>query len=275
LENGNIMSDGREPTLSSQATDATLGHAQATTAPTAAQVAQIVAFESGIYIAQYSDRKAGGLSTDGATGGSIALSSSPAGLMAATGQEVVDAYDAWNPADVKESAQRASIYRGQQIFNNLTFNVSNDAGVNNIPGVPKSLPMQCASCHGQVNGTTEPHPAGQHTIGIGGIDAAFGGPEPSQDLPIFKVSCEAGYTTPFNGTVVLTNEPGKALITGKCADIGRFTTSPLRGLAARAPYFSDGSAANLTDVVNFYNKRFNIGLTTQNIQDLVNFLNTL
>jgi cytochrome c peroxidase len=46
-------------------------------------------------------------------------------------------------------------------------------------------------------------------------------------------------------------------------------------LAARAPYFHNGSAATLTDVVNFYNQRFNIGLTDQQKQDLVNFLSTL
>jgi cytochrome c peroxidase len=40
-----VMWDGREPSLASQATDATLGHAQASVTPTDAQVAQIVAFE--------------------------------------------------------------------------------------------------------------------------------------------------------------------------------------------------------------------------------------
>jgi len=35
----------------------------------------------------------------------------------------------------------------------------------------------------------------------------------------------------------------------------------MRGLAAHAPYFTDGSAATLTDVVNFYNKQFNMNLT--------------
>jgi cytochrome c peroxidase len=49
----------------------------------------------------------------------------------------------------------------------------------------------------------------------------------------------------------------------------------MRGLAARAPYFSDGSAATLTDVMNFYNKRFNMNLTAQNIEDLVAFMKTL
>jgi cytochrome c peroxidase len=49
----------------------------------------------------------------------------------------------------------------------------------------------------------------------------------------------------------------------------------LRGLAARAPYFHNGAAANLSQVVNFYNKRFQIGLTDQQMQDLINFLQTL
>src|SRR5262249_61025931 len=69
-----IMWDGREPSLSSQAIDATLGHAQANAAPTAEQVAQIVAFETGIFTAQIFDNKARNLSDDGATGGPIALS---------------------------------------------------------------------------------------------------------------------------------------------------------------------------------------------------------
>ena len=69
-----IMWDGREPSLSSQATDATLGHAQASTPPTAAQLAEIIAFESGIFAAQAFDDKAGNLATDGSTGGPVALS---------------------------------------------------------------------------------------------------------------------------------------------------------------------------------------------------------
>ena len=44
---------------------------------------------------------------------------------------------------------------------------------------------------------------------------------------------------------------------------------------ARAPYFHDGSAATLADVVNFYDTRFRIGLSTQDKQDLVNFLSAL
>jgi len=49
----------------------------------------------------------------------------------------------------------------------------------------------------------------------------------------------------------------------------------VRGLAARAPYFHNGSAATLLDVVEFYNQRFNLGFTDQQKSDLVPVLKTL
>jgi cytochrome c peroxidase len=49
----------------------------------------------------------------------------------------------------------------------------------------------------------------------------------------------------------------------------------LRALAAREPYFHDGSARTLAAVVSFYDQRFSIGLTATEQQDLVNFLATL
>jgi cytochrome c peroxidase len=49
----------------------------------------------------------------------------------------------------------------------------------------------------------------------------------------------------------------------------------LRGLAARAPYFHNGSADNLNELVNFYNARFRMNLNPQQVTDLVNFLNAL
>ena len=72
-----------------------------------------------------------------------------------------------------------------------------------------------------------------------------------------------------------TTDPGRALITGKWADIGKFKGPILRALAARAPYFHNGSAATLDDVVDFYDTRFGIGLTAQEQADLVAFLRTL
>ena len=49
----------------------------------------------------------------------------------------------------------------------------------------------------------------------------------------------------------------------------------LRGLAARAPYFHNGSAATLDDVVTFYDTRFAIRLTPGERADLVAFLRAL
>jgi cytochrome c peroxidase len=49
----------------------------------------------------------------------------------------------------------------------------------------------------------------------------------------------------------------------------------LRGLAARAPYFHGGTAANLAQVVAFYNARYSMALTPQQQSDLVNFLHAL
>jgi len=45
--------------------------------------------------------------------------------------------------------------------------------------------------------------------------------------------------------------------------------------ASTAPYFANGSAANLRELVDFYDRRFNIQYTEQEKQDLVNFLSVL
>ena len=47
-------------------------------------------------------------------------------------------------------------------------------------------------------------------------------------------------------------EPGRAAHSGDPADLGRFKTPTLRGLAQSAPYMHDGSLATLAEVVEFY-----------------------
>ena len=74
---------------------------------------------------------------------------------------------------------------------------------------------------------------------------------------------------------MLVNDPGMGLVTGRCADIGKFSVPTLRGLASHAPYFHDGSANTIADEVYFYNKRFSMGLTRQEKTDLTNFLAAL
>jgi cytochrome c peroxidase len=70
-------------------------------------------------------------------------------------------------------------------------------------------------------------------------------------------------------------DPGRALITGQWNDIGRFKGPTLRGLAGRAPYFHNGAAASLEDVVRFYDVRFGLLLTAKQQADLVAFLRAL
>ena len=279
-----VMFDGREPSLTSQAKDATLGHAQANAAPTDAQLAEIVAFETGIYTAQESDRVVGVLHRDGALGGSVALSlqpffigvndplgNNPKGLPFTS--NIFDIYRPWLSAhgdDKDDVERRLSIARGEELFNTTNINITGVAGLNDALGVA-SLPGFCGTCHDTPN-------VGNHSfkapLDIGVADAGAKSP-PVLDisgLPVFTLTCRQG---PLTGQVFRVTDPGRALISGQCADIGKVKGPILRGLASRAPYFHNGSAATLLDAVNFYDQRFGIGFTEQQKTDLVNFLNAL
>jgi cytochrome c peroxidase len=134
-----------------------------------------------------------------------------------------------------------------------------------------TIPGFCGICHDTPN-------VGNHSVkaplNIGIANAGANAP-PALDisgLPVFTLKCTAG---PLAGQTFVVTDPGRALITGRCSDIGKVKGPILRGLAARAPYFHNGSAATLMDVVNFYDQRFGIGFTDQQKQALVNFLNAL
>jgi cytochrome c peroxidase len=278
-----FMWDGREPSLTSQATDATLGHAQASTPPTTAQLAEIVAFESGIYTAQAFDNQAGYLAADGAQGGPVTLSLQPfyIGINDPLGQnpnkniaftsQIFDLYRPWlAPGRGDIIAQRESIARGEEVFNNTAINITGVTGLNDVLNQP-NIAGFCGTCHDTPN-------VGNHSVklplDIGIADAGANAPPvlDISDLPVFKLTCTSG---PLTGNVYYVTDPGKATISGLCQDIGRLKGPILRGLAARAPYFHNGSAATLLDVVNFYDQRFKIGFTDQQKADLVNFLNSL
>jgi cytochrome c peroxidase len=250
-----IMWDGRETSLAQQAIDATLIHAQAASAPTASQQSAIVTFESAHFTAQSFDNAAQALNANGAQGGPISLAQSPTALF--------QAYQSWANllgSDATTTARR-SIARGEQIFNTRPFQIAGVAGVNDRPG-QTSVPGNCRFCH---------NPAGARgnqflNIGVTGANP------PVLDvsgLPLFTVTCLA------TSQQVAVTDPGRALITGQCADIGKTKIPDLRGLAARAPYFHNGSAAQLINLVNFYDQRFAIGLSPQDKTDLVNYLNAL
>jgi cytochrome c peroxidase len=280
-----IMWDGREPSLLNQARDASLGHAQADTAPTDEELQQIVAFESGLFTAQLFDTKARSLNTAGANGGPTALQeqlgdffigvNDPLGqnpTKAPFTSDIFDLYDAW--AGLREgdevSRSRAAIARGEAIFNNTPIEIRGVAGINDVL-LQDSFSGFCGTCHDTPN-------VGNHSVkaplDIGVADAGALSP-PGLDisgLPVFTLRCAAGQ---FAGRTYVVTDPGRALISGKCADIGKLKGPILRGLAARAPYFHNGSAETLLDVVNFYDERFHLNFTEQDKSDLVAFLGSL
>ena len=144
------------------------------------------------------------------------------------------------------------------------------AGLNDVLNQP-SISGFCGTCHDTPN-------AGNHSVkaplNIGVTDAGALAP-PVLDisgLPVFTVVCIAG---PFSGQTFQVTDIGRAMISGNCADIGKTKGPIMHGLVARAPYFHNGSAATLADVVDFYNTRFNLNLTTQQQSDLVAFLSAL
>ncbi|MEO6748141.1 MAG: hypothetical protein ABI294_00965, partial [Casimicrobiaceae bacterium] len=281
-----VMWDGREPTLTQQSIDATLTHAQGNAAPTAAQQQQIVGFESGVFTAQIFDDRAQNLTAAGANGGPDALASLLSGFFVGINDplggnpeslpftsQIFDLYQAWNGINERGrvNAAREAIARGEALFNNTVITITGVAGINDLPGLA-SVSGSCGTCHDTPD-------VGNHSVKLPiNIGIANGGHDNDNpgldigDLPVFTLACVSG---PNAGTTYTVTDPGRALISGKCVDIGKMKGPILRGLAARAPYFHNGSAATLQDAVNFYNLRFNIGFTVAQMSDLAAFLQSL
>jgi cytochrome c peroxidase len=277
--------------LSDQANSATLGHAQGAQPLSASQQDAIVAFETSLYTAQFYDDEAGLLNVARARGG-------PAGLVdvaayfgindvvsgdfrtgAPFNPTVFDLYRVWGsppsanqgpimapPSRIKmaesnpagQVAARRSIARGEALFNTKPIRIAGVKGLNDDLDIPV-MQGTCTTCHDTPN-------AGNHSIpaplDIGIADASRRTP----DIPLYTLRNTLTLET------ISTTDPGRAMITGKWADIGRFKGPTLRALATRAPYFHNGFAPDLVAVVEFYNTRFDIGLTADEKDDLVAFL---
>jgi hypothetical protein len=279
-----VMWDGRETQpgmtihfdLSQQATDATQGHAQGA-ALTDAQRESIVALETSLFTAQIQDAAAGRLDASGANGGPTELVDQPfyIGINDNFGDSqthapftpvVFDIYDAWaaTKGNGETPRQRRAVARGQALFNTRTINISGVSGLNDEAafGNPANVVGTCTTCHDTPN-------SGNHSVvaplNIGLTDAARRTP----DMPLYTLRNKT------TGETVQTTDPGRALISGKWKHIGRFKGPILRGLAARAPYFHNGFAADLDAVVAFYDDRFAMHLTAAEKSDLVAFLRSL
>jgi hypothetical protein len=225
-----LMADGREASLESQAVTAARAHEQASANPTAAELRQIVDFESQLFVAQSADDRGGILS------GPDHLASG--GAQRFSGESLRPAaFELWKTPDAAgvQEAFRASVARGSKLF-----------------------AEHCATCHAA--GTAQ-------AMDIGTTNRPYA--SQAADLPLFRITCHA------DGRVIYTQDPGRALITGRCSDVGAMVMQQLRGLAARAPYFANGSAATLRAVVDFYDRRYGAGYNERQKQDLINFLRSL
>jgi len=285
----NLMSDARAATLALQAQDAAKNHRQIASPLSAAQIARITDFERQVYIAQAARRDAGSLvEPDGPPAfGPRNLAAGDAGVLgnnttryvfplggkwthlARTNDETVNA----------RNASRESIARGHDVFMFRTFWIKDSMHLNSV-GLGNPVKRTCATCHGM-------HMTGMDTangwmdIGTTNLPWATEVPlnpwtEAKPQMSLFRVTCKPGVRAhPFLGRVIYTQDPGRALISGLCNDVGTIVMEQFRGLAARAPYFSNGSAATIRELVDFYDRRYNIGYSEQEKQDLVNFLGAL
>lgn len=242
-------------------------------------------FQLGLFFAQSYDNAAGALDTGGAKGGPAYLASQTfyVGINDIQGNDpvthtfnpkVFDIFDAWANADAdcslkgaakKQAQARASINRGQEIFNSKKFNISGVNGLNDVLGQP-TVRGTCSTCHNAPN-------VGGHSV-IRFFDTGTANKERClSDYPLFTLKNK---TTGAVRKVCDTGRAGSGFPpTGHWNDVGAFRAPPLRGLAGRSPYFHDGQATSIDDVVNFYDARFNIHLSGKEKTDLGNFLEAL
>jgi hypothetical protein len=232
--------------LLSQALGNINGAQQSRLPPSGDTLESIATYELGLSFAQQSSFEAGSLTACGAKGGPENLSA----------QQPVfgrfDLFDAWKglkpgscglkPVDRK----RAQIASGQEIFNSV--NAKNN--------------RSCNGCHNasnngsNINGTL---------FDIHVSQAKFRQP----GMPLYTVR---------NRTTLAerqTTDPGRALRSGLWIDMDKFKVPSLRGLSARAPYFHNGIATTLQDVVHHYETELNFEFSEEEEQDLIAFLEAL
>ena len=241
-----VAGDGRPPRagLFSQARGNITGGQQGA-APSDALVNAIVDDELQLWVAQVVSRGVR-LDSCGGLGGPEHLAAQP--LLAGRW----NLYDAWiglSPGSCGSAAadrRRAQIARGQEIFNER----QNAGG------------GRCRGCHNAVNNGT--------SVGGALFDVRTSAAERRPaGHPLYTLQNLA------TGDVAQTTDPGKAFVTGRWSDMNRFKVPTLRGLSARAPYFHNGIARTLRDVVRHYDEVLGFGFTREEEDDLVAFLEAL
>lgn len=276
--NLNLMYDGRELTLKTQAITAAKRHLQTHAQLTPEQLRRIIQFESNIYAAQVWHNQGGWLDADEVPKGlgpkrlSTAHASLPGDRL---NTPTFQLFDEWKSPQLQldgspESEFRASVARGADLFMTKLMWIRDVWTLTN-GGSGNPIKRSCSTCHNSQMTGLDNSPG---WFGLGMSTPPWTDPHP--DMPLFELTCHKDAVPhPYEGRKIRTYDPGRALISGKCVDIGALTVHQSRGIAARAPYFSNGSAKNLAEVLEFYERRFDFKYTPQEKQDLINFLSVL
>lgn len=208
-------------------------------------IESIVVYEEALRFAQQFIFGAGPLDICGAKGGPEHLSAQ----VPAAGR--FDLFDAWlHPpqgacSKHPSAAKRTQIARGQEIFNGVNANG-----------------RTCIGCHNTANNGSN----------LNGVLFDVGASRPGlrqEGMPLYTLRNKTTLA------VRQTTDPGRALRSGRWSDLDRFKTPSLRGLAARPPYFHNGVAPTLRDVVTHYERVFGFVYTDEERDALVAFLEAL
>jgi len=243
--------------LKNQSNGATVNHGQAAAPLDDATREAIVDLELSLVTAQIKHEDARGLDVKGARGGPVFLLTAPFAIGAndpfqpGFDPKVFQIFDAWAILGSSGTdGERVKVNAGQNVFNNKLFTF------------PSGATGTCSSCHSvpEVGAASS-----FRMIDIGISDPA----RRSSQVPLYT------FRHKVTGEIIQTTDPGRALITGLWADMNKFKVPSLRALAARAPYFHDGSARSLGDVVNHYQARFDIEFSNGEKDALIKFLESL
>lgn len=282
----NMLADSRFYTQKSQALDAYFGHMEGQNGLTEAELTKIIDFENNWFMAQSHDKWGSPLADNGKPAG-IGPEAMQKGKTHVLGNNRFDPIfhhmHEWQSdssfssnLNLAQRSFRKSVARGNDIFMYRQFWIRDVTHINSV-GLGNPVRRSCATCHnsqmtgmdiapGWVDLGTTNYPT--WTENVTGFEKS--------ELPVFKCTCKSDAPAhPFLGRVIYTTDPGRALVTGKCIDIGSITMQQFRGLSARAPYFANGSAKNLLELVDYYDRRFDMKLNSQEKEDLVNFLSAL
>lgn len=276
-QSGNLMADNRAGNLRLQMEDAAASHLEMLGRLTPVMIRKLQEFELTIYSAQQTGAHGTALDSLRATGGPAKLRDSEPGALGSIGVPVWSEFSAWEKIAPDEAARmspqqlayRQSVARGARVFREKMFLITDSAGINSRIGFGNPVRNSCVFCHNMSQMGNDVAP-GQ--VDLGTTNQPFA--DPMDDLPLFRVTC-LRRPHPHYGRVILTYDPGFALTSGKCEDVGKITLQSMRSLSARAPYFSNGLAKDLRGIVDYYERRYSIGYTEQEKQDLVALMSAL